>query len=150
MNKAIQEIEALFNEMEKQWNRHDIQAYAELWTEDADFVNVLGMHRGSRQELQAELDFLHAGRFKNTQVRLEQRKIRLLTPEVAVAHVWWEMNGDPGMPGFPTRDGKRNGVFTHVLQQTPQGWRFVASQNTDTLPIPDPLRTEPVLAGSNN
>jgi hypothetical protein len=34
----------------------------------------------------------------------------------------------------------RRGIFTHVLERTPEGWRFVASQNTDVLPIPDPLR----------
>jgi hypothetical protein len=33
-----------------------------------------------------------------------------------------------------------------VIQRTPTGWRFVASQNTDVLLIPDPLRAhQPAL-----
>lgn len=136
----MKEIEALFAAMADLWNRHDTEAYAALWTDDADFVNVLGMHRYGRRELLAELNYLHAGRFRNTHIRLEPARVRFLTSEVAIAHVEWEMNGDPGMPGFPTLDGRRRGVFTHVVQLTPEGWRFVASQNTDILPIPDPLR----------
>jgi uncharacterized protein (TIGR02246 family) len=148
-NQAARDIETVFQTMADLWNRHDTRAYTSLWKEDADFVNVLGMHRGSRKEMQAELDYLHAGRFKDTQIRLEHHKIRFLSPDCAVAHLWWEMSGDPGMPGYPVEDGRRRGIFTHVLERTPDGWRFVASQNTDVLPISDPLRAaEPMLTGS--
>jgi hypothetical protein len=34
------------------------------------------------------------------------------------------MTGDPSMPGIPTKDGQRRGVFTHVIQRTPDGRRF--------------------------
>jgi uncharacterized protein (TIGR02246 family) len=139
--EALQQIEALFETLTRHWNRHDAKAYASLWLEDADFVNVLGMHRHGRAELLAELDYLHADRFKNSQVSMQRKTVRFLTPDVAVAHVEWEMTGDPGMPGHPTQGGRRSGIFTHVLRRTPEGWRFVASQNTDILPIPDPLRS---------
>lgn len=140
MNNSNPEIEAVFKTMAEHWNRHDTKAYAALWKEDSDFVNVVGMHRGNRRELLAELDYLHADRFKNSQIRLERHKIRMLNPDIAIAHLWWEMSGDPGVPGHPTQGGMRRGIFTHVLERTPEGWRFVASQNTDVLPIPDPLR----------
>jgi uncharacterized protein (TIGR02246 family) len=140
-SNALHAIEAVFARMAELWNQHDTRAYAALWTEDADFVNVVGMHRHGRKELLAELDYLHTDRFKNTHIRIECHTVQFLTPELALAHVWWEMNGDPGIPGFPTENGRRRGVFTHVLRLTPEGWRFIASQNTDTLPIPDPIRT---------
>lgn len=103
-------------------------------------MNVAGMHRQGRAALQAELDYLHADRFKKTRVEMQRLTLRFLTPELAIATVKWQMSGDPGIPGFATRDGRRQGIFTHVIQQMPEGWRFVASQNTDTLPIPDPLQ----------
>lgn len=137
---AIQEIEAVFARLAELWNQHDVREYVALWAEDSDFVNVLGMHRHGRQELLAELEYLHAGRFRNTQIRIERHTVKLLTGELALVHLWWEMNGDPGMPGHPTENGRRRGIFTHVMRLTPEGWRFVASQNTDVLPIPDPLR----------
>ena len=139
--KSVREIEAVFQVMQDLWNRHDTRNYAALWKEDSDFVNVVGMHRGSRQELLAELDWLHSGRFRNTQIRIERSRVRMLTSDLALAHVWWQMTGDPGMAEFPTRDGERQGIFTHVLQRTTEGWRFLASQNTDRLAIPDPLVT---------
>jgi uncharacterized protein (TIGR02246 family) len=146
MDTAKHQIEQLFAAMVEHWNRHDTQAYTALWTEDSDFVNVVGMHRSGRRELKAELDYLFADRFKNTRLRLLRHKVRLLAPGLALAHVWWEMSGDPGLPGVPMHAGYRRGVFTHVIQLTDRGWRFVASQNTDTLPIPDPLHAvEPAL-----
>ena len=63
-----------------------------------------------------------------------------MAPDVAVIHQHWEMTGDPGQPEYPVKDGLRRGILIHVAQRTPEGWRFVASQNTDTLPVPDPLR----------
>lgn len=146
MKTAAQEIEALLQVQADLWNRHDTRAYAALWSEDCTFVNVVGMHRNGRAELAAELDYLHADRFKNTQVSMQLLTLRFPAPDLAVATVKWHMTGDPGMPGFPTQNGERNGVFTHVILRTPAGWRFIASQNTDALPIPDPLRTnQPAL-----
>ena len=141
---AIREIEATVEQMAERWNGHDTRSYVDLWVEDCTFVNVVGMLRRGRRELLAEVDFLHNDRFRNTQIRIERKTIRLLTPELAVANVWWHMTGDSGMPGHPNPGGQRQGVFTHVVQCTAAGWRFVASQNTDRLPIPDPL--EAILA----
>ncbi|MBZ5575539.1 MAG: SgcJ/EcaC family oxidoreductase [Acidobacteriia bacterium] len=140
---AVEEIEAAIRAMAEAWNRHDTKAYVAAWAEDCSFVNVLGMHRKGRVELLAEIDWLHAGRFKNTQIHIERHSVRFLTPDVAVAVMWWHMTGDPGMPGHPTQNGERHGVFTHVIQRRPEGWRFVASQNTDKPPIPDPLQLDP-------
>ena len=146
MKTATQEIEALLQIQAAAWNRHDTQAYAALWTDDCSFVNVLGMHRQGRAEMKAELDYLHAGRFQHTQVCMEPATIRLLTPEIALITSRWHMTGDPGIPEYPTRNGERTGMFTHVVQRTAAGWRFVASQNTDILPIPDPLRGHSAVA----
>ena len=144
--QAIREIEATVEQMAERWNRHDTRSYVDLWLEDCTFVNVVGMCRQSRRELLAELNYLHNDRFRNTQIRIERQTIRLLAPDLAVATVWWQMTGDPGMPGHPTPNGERQGVLTHVVRRTLPGWRFVASQNTDRLPIPDPL--ESILAAS--
>ena len=149
MHEDLREIEKLFAAMAESWNRHDLEAYCAAWIEDLDFVNVIGMHRSGRKELRAEVDYLHADRFKNTQIRITRSKVRFLSPDIAVAHAWWEMTGDPGIPGFPTENERRQGVFTHVVQRTAQGWRLVASQNTDRLPIPDPIHAgDAELAGA--
>lgn len=138
---SLNEIDAVIASTVEKWNRHDMAGYASLWMEDASFVNVVGMHRDGRRELLAELDYLHADRFKNTDITILRRTARFLAPEIAAVNVWWEMHGDPGFPGHPVENGTRRGIFTHVMVRTPEGWRFAASQNTDSLPIPDPLHT---------
>ena len=51
------------------WNRHDTQAMAALFTPDADFVNVLGMHFKGVNEIEAVHDELHRTRFRHTRVQ---------------------------------------------------------------------------------
>ena len=135
-------IEQLIAAMEQSWNRHDTKAYSELWAEDAHFVNVLGMRRYNRAELFAEISWLHSGRFAQTQIRTLNHSERFLTPDLAIVFHEWEMTGDPGQSEYPVKDGTRRGVLTHVSQRTAEGWRLLASQNTDRLPVPDPLRKQ--------
>jgi uncharacterized protein (TIGR02246 family) len=47
------------------WNRHDMQSLAALFTEDAHFVNVMGMWWKSRAEIEAAHAATHASIFKN-------------------------------------------------------------------------------------
>jgi len=137
---ALKEIDAVLASAAERWNRHDTATYAAHWMEDATFVNVVGMHREGRKRIQAEFDYLHAGRFKDSTFVILKRTVRFLKPDVAAVNVWWEMQNDPGAPGHPVENGVRRGVFTHVMLLTPDGWRFAASQNTDILPIPDFLQ----------
>ena len=48
------------------WNSHDMKAFGELFTEDADFVNVVGKWWKGRARIQAEHERSHATRFKGT------------------------------------------------------------------------------------
>ena len=131
------EIDAMLASLIDCWNRHDIPAYTSFWLEDCDFVNVIGTHHHSRGKLQAELEWLHGGRFRNSQIRRLEHSIRFLSPDLAIIHMRWHMDGDPGMPGHPSDDGVRRGIFTHVAQRISKGgWRFVASQNTDVVSVP--------------
>lgn len=134
---AEQEIETLLAAMFAAWNRGDVPAYTAFWSPDADLVNVLGMHRRGRGQILAELEFLHSGRFRGTQIHELGHTIRFLTPEIAVVQVRWEMHGDPGQTGHPVENGTRRGIFTHTMRRAPEGWRLAASQNTDVVPVPD-------------
>jgi uncharacterized protein (TIGR02246 family) len=133
MESARGEIESVLGGLIEAWNRHDVDTYCQYWVEDADFVNVIGMRHQGREKIQDELAWLHAGRFSKTTMRILGYSIRFLYADAAVVHVHWQLDGDPGMPGHPSQNGTRRGVFTHVVQRTAAGWRFIASQNTDRL-----------------
>ncbi|MGA2182376.1 MAG: hypothetical protein ABSH47_05045 [Bryobacteraceae bacterium] len=77
---------------------------------------------------------MHADFFRDSQVRVVRNQIRFLAPHIALVHGRWETTG---ARGIPTRspDGSRSGVFTHLMVSTPEGWRFAAAQNTETVPM---------------
>jgi uncharacterized protein (TIGR02246 family) len=141
-DKSRAEIEALLERMIEAWNRHDVDSYCAHWVEDADFVNAVGMRHQSRAALEEELKWLHSDRFARTTLRIIGHSVRFLNGEAAIVHMLWQMDGDPGMPGHPSQDGVRRGVFTHVVARTAAGWRMVASQNTDRLPVADAPRPQ--------
>ena len=123
------------------WNRRDTQAMAALFTPDADFVNVLGMHFKGANEIEAVHDELHRPRFRNTRVRQLRHEIQFLSAEIAIAHVLWGMTGEKTI-ARANDEGVRCGVITHVLVRTSKGpdgeiWRFRATQNTDLLRMPE-------------
>jgi uncharacterized protein (TIGR02246 family) len=67
------------------WNRHDLEAFAALFTEDADFVNVRGTRWIGRSAIREGHAATHATIFKNSQLRILELSVRFLKPDVAVA-----------------------------------------------------------------
>ncbi len=134
---AESKIEAVLAALEDSCNRHDMPAYAAQFTADADFVNVLGMRQRGRPTIEAQHIAIHKTVFRNSQLRTLGKSVRFLTPQVAVAHVDWEMTGhetshikDWNLPAV------RKGVLTAVLVVDGDAWRIAALHNTDTVPMP--------------
>lgn len=117
------------------WNRHDMKAFAALFAEDADFVNVIGLRWRGRAEIQKEHEALHATRMKSSHLAAVETSVRFLRPDVAVVHVRWELTGDTGLEGTPLPP--RKGVLMHVIVKTRDKWLITVSQNTDIVPLPN-------------
>lgn len=118
------------------WNRHDMDALAALYADDADFVNVIGLWWHGRDEIRSEHVKLHQGRMRQTTLRSERPVIRRLSPDVAIAHVKWELAGDAGAEGWKIGEVRR-GILTHVLVRRDGAWTIVSTQNTDVLDLPN-------------
>ena len=129
---SLQTVDSVLQALWETWNRHDMDAMAELFAEDADFVNVLGMRFKSRKEIEAAHKELHKQRFANTEVRQLQADVVYLNSDTALAHVRWKMTGDPAVAG-----GLRRGTMTHVLIRKNSRWYFRATQNTDIVYLPE-------------
>src|SRR5437870_1995208 len=134
---AESKIEAVLAALQDSWNRHDMAAFAALFSQDADFVNVVGMHLRGRAAIEAQHVAIHKTVFRNSQLRTLGQSVRFLTPQVAVAHVDWQMTGhdmshvkDWSLPEV------RKGVLTAVLLFEGDTWRIDALHNTDTVPLP--------------
>jgi len=118
------------------WNRHDMRAFAALFAQDADFVNVIGMWWRGRAEIQKEHETLHATRMKNTRLMAAETVVRFLRPDVAVVHVRWEITGETGSESkiLPPRKG----ILMYVVAKIGDDWLVTAAQNTDILELPKP------------
>ncbi len=121
------------------WNRHDARAWSEPFTEDADFVNILGMLFKGRSEIERRHADLFGSIFKQSRVVVTTRKVRSLGPTSALAETDYELRGyDRLPPGLrPTdADGTLRTRLKYVLTLTPDGWRIVSAQNTAIAPLP--------------
>jgi uncharacterized protein (TIGR02246 family) len=113
------------------WNRHDAAAYAALFTEDGDCVNVLGWWWKGRTQIQNKLNAAFAFVFHESQLAITDTSVRFLSPTIAIAHVSWTMTGAKMPPGIPE---PRQGIETQVLQKQSGHWLIQSFQNTNGLP----------------
>lgn len=117
------------------WNRHDMKAFAALFADRADFVNVIGLHWRGRDEIERAHAEIHATRMKASHLTVLGRSARLLRPGVAVVHADWELAGDTGLDGKALPP--RRGILSFVVVQAADGWRIESGQNTDIVPLPN-------------
>jgi uncharacterized protein (TIGR02246 family) len=133
--KAIQEIETRW---QNGWNQHDISALAALFTEDADFVTVIGKWCKGKKDFYDYHVRLHQVMFKDSVWKTMDTQIRFLSPEVAIVHVNWTITGDRNADGTP-RPNSRDGIFTQTMVKRDGHWLITASQNTNIQPVPSQL-----------
>jgi uncharacterized protein (TIGR02246 family) len=113
------------------WNQHDARAYAALFAEDGEVVNVVGWWWRGRAEIETKLTDAFAFVFRESALTITQVEVRFLAPEIAVAHVLWTMSGARTPPGMPE---PRKGIQTVVLQKRGGNWMIAAFQNTNHVP----------------
>jgi len=113
------------------WNRHDARAYAALFVDAGDAVNVLGCWWKGRGEIERQLTSAFAVGFRESRLTIREVDVRFLTPAVAVAHVRWTMEGATLPPSFPE---PRQGIQMQVLEKHDGVWLIVSFQNTNSVP----------------
>ena len=122
------------------WNRHDMDAFGALFARDADFVNVTGQLWKGREEIQRRHAYTHGailreavpealpanyGIFKSSTYHFDRIDVRLLGPNLAIAHGAWTMRDDAR-----TAEPRR-GMMTFTLTRDGDDWLYEAVQNTE-------------------
>jgi uncharacterized protein (TIGR02246 family) len=113
------------------WNAHDAAAYARLFTDDGDVVNVLGWWWRGRAQIESKLGDAFAFVFRDSRLAITDTSIRFLTPTIAIAHVRWTMTGAHTPPGMPE---PREGIEIQTLRKTAGLWLIESFQNTNAIP----------------
>ncbi|MFY9550300.1 MAG: SgcJ/EcaC family oxidoreductase [Thermoanaerobaculia bacterium] len=133
------EIRAVAMRQGETWSRHDAKAYAGLFTEDCDVVNVVGWWWKGRAELERKLTAAFTYTFSESQLTITDVQVRFLSPNIALAHARWTMTGARTPPGIPE---PRSGIQTLVFTKQAEHWLIAGFQNTHSIPE-QPFPTAP-------
>lgn len=117
------------------WNRGDAEALADLFTPDADFVNVVGLWWTRREQIRRNHAYGLTHIFPGSTMTIERLRVRDLGA-TAVVHARWRVSGQvPTGLADRSQPGDRRGVFVFVTHlQSDGSWLAVAAQNTDIVP----------------
>ena len=101
---AIREVQA---RQAAAWNAHDAVAYAKVFSEDGEVVNVLGWWWQGRAAIQSKLADAFAWVFRDRTLAITEVHTRFIDPSTAIAHVRWTLDGAKVPPGAaaPPREG---------------------------------------------
>ena len=126
---AIRQLQAL---QAAAWNQHDARAYASLFAEDGDVVNVLGWWWKGRPEIERNLREAFEFTFAQSTLTITDVEVRFLSPTMAVAHVRWTMVGAKTPPNMPE---PREGIQLQILTKQASGWLIASFQNTNSITV---------------
>jgi uncharacterized protein (TIGR02246 family) len=114
------------------WDHHDMKALGDIFTEDADLINVVGMHWRGRTNIVKALTAFHRAMFAKEQIHFGDISIRFITPDVAVAVATQTSSGE-----ITWRDGRKQQVDpidsqldTFVVVKRDGTWKIAHNQNT--------------------
>jgi uncharacterized protein (TIGR02246 family) len=114
------------------WNRHDMDSFADLFSADAEMVNVVGIHWRGREAIRAAHAGLHAGPFRDSTLEIEAVSEHPLSADFCAVHARWRLAGQRRPDGTP--DGERRGILLLVARKAEAGWAIEVAQNTDIVP----------------
>lgn len=121
-------IESVVLKWLEAWNRNDANALSVLLTDDVDFVSPEGAKRKGRGEFSSSFVRDRGIYATETVWTAGKTVVKLIRPEVAVAHVEWSTAGEKGTDGA-ARDPRRE-ISTWTLERQNRRWLISASQNT--------------------
>jgi uncharacterized protein (TIGR02246 family) len=110
---------------------HDAKAYAALFSEDCDVVNIVGWWWKGRAELEQKLAQAFQTMFRESKLSITEVDTRFLGPQAAISHARWTMVGAKAPPGMPE---PRQGIQTLVFSKQTGRWLIAAFHNTLSIP----------------
>lgn len=129
MATATSEVTRVVNAFADTWNRHDMDAFAQLFAADAEFVNVVGLWWKGRPQIKEAHEFTHRTMFKDSRLTILETSVRFPSPEFAIARSRWQLEGhvSPDGQALPPRTG----ILANLLASDGGKWTIIDSQNTD-------------------
>jgi len=116
-------IRQIVQQIQDGWNAHDGKAFAAPFAADADYVVVNGMKIKGREAIEKGHIGIFTTIYKESHNVATVKGIRFLRPDVAVAHIEWNLEVSPG-------GHKGRAMNTMVLTKDGGKWSIAAFHNT--------------------
>lgn len=118
-------FEAVVRHLQAAWNNGDGVGFAAPFSEDADFVNIFGMHARGRNAIAAgHQQILHTV-YAGSTLRTQLKQARLIAWNVALLHLSSRLQ----VPSGPLA-GEMTSLPSVVMEHAESGWQIVAFHNT--------------------
>lgn len=127
--RDVAAIRKIVEQVQQGWNAHDSKAFAAPFAENADYVVVNGMHIRSRKTIDEGHARIFATIYKDSKNAAAVKSIRFLRPDVALAHVEWNLEYRLG--GETQKNRAMNSL---ALTKDDGQWSIAAFHNTPILP----------------
>jgi uncharacterized protein (TIGR02246 family) len=125
-----EEIPALFVEA---WMGRDAEMLASLFTEDAEFVNVVGLWWHNREGIKQAHAYGFEKIFSESDLVLRKTSVKYLSDDVAVVHARMRLKNQTPKGKMKTPSLRQN-IFSFVVQKKQKSWICVSAHNTDIVP----------------
>ena len=132
-NATEKSIRSILQKQEEAWNKHNIDAMSNFFTDDATLVNFLGMFWKSKTEIHENLLRINEDVFKHTSINLTLKQLKMITPDIAVTNVEEQFNVEENYTdmGQQYKKGDKNyKLIINVFIRKNNDWKITASQIT--------------------
>jgi len=133
---AGKEIQTIVAEQAAAWNAGDAEGYASHVAQDVSFTNLFGMVMYGHDAFEKRHAEILATFYKGTTKSHTIRRIRLVTPEVAIVDIDNEVRGVKSLPGgIPVpADGVMKTQLMQIFVRREGHWWVEAYHNVDITP----------------
>ena len=109
------------------WNTHNMKALDKVFREDAEFINVVGMHWRGRADIIAAHAAFHATIFKDVGMKTDAIALRPLGADIAIAVVTQTQGTFTTPSGEVVKEHQNR--LSYVFTKTGDDWRIAHGQN---------------------
>lgn len=126
-------IRLIIQKQEADWNKHDMDAFSQYFTDDATLINYIGMFWTDKKDI---LDHFHAFNdccFVFTSIKLDFKKLRLISPDLAILYSEETIVADKDYD-IPSHHYKKGDIeykmVMQILIKKNNEWKITAQQLT--------------------
>ena len=127
--KDEERIKKVLTDFTDAWNKHDAKVFSNVFSEDADFTNVVGKGSTGRNEIEKFHAPGFSTKWKDSYQKITKRKVRFIKPDVAAVDAWWEMTGIKGPEGQDMPP--RKGLLNFIMTKNSDTWLITVMHNMD-------------------